>query len=287
MTAALLAALAGCSFGALTVAARWGVHRGGDPIVGAFVTAAVAAVVSASLAAPSFADVSARNVLPFLAAGLIAPGASQILLTLAAVHAGPARAAILLGTAPLISSVAAFSLLGEPFRPALVLGTVLIVLGAAALARDRSRPGGFRARGAAFALMCAGLFASRDNLLRWLAGERHLPSQLAAAALLVAAAVLLLAYLSVASPARLRRELAPSALAFAPAGIALAGGYCALLAALSRGRVSVVSPLNATGSLWAVLLAVLVFRRRESVGPRTFAAAALVVAGGGLVGAFH
>lgn len=181
----------------------------------------------------------------------------------------------------------ALTVLDEPFCPLLVVGTVLIVLGAATLALERVRPHDFRARGAALALICAGLFASRDNLLGWLVRERQPPSQVAAAALLAAAAALILVYLAVVSPGRLRRELAQSARAFAPAGIALAGGYDALLAALNRGRVSVVSPLNATGSLWAVLLAMLVFGRSESVGRRTFFAAVLVVAGGGLIGAFH
>jgi uncharacterized membrane protein len=75
--------------------------------------------------------------------------------------------------------------------------------------------------------------------------------------------------------------------AFAPAGLALALGYDALLAAFDRGRVSVVSPLNATGSLWAVLLSALVVGRSEAIGRRTVLAALLVVVGGALIGAHH
>jgi len=54
---------------------------------------------------------------------------------------------------------------------------------------------------------------------------------------------------------------------------------------LSRGDVTVVAPLNATQSLWAVLLAAAVLGRAEAVGPRLVLAAAFVVAGGVLVGA--
>ncbi len=75
--------------------------------------------------------------------------------------------------------------------------------------------------------------------------------------------------------------------AFAPAGIALALGYDALLTALAHVRVSVVSPLNATGSLWAVLLAAIVFGHNELIGPRTVLAALLVVAGGALISGFR
>jgi uncharacterized membrane protein len=82
----------------------------------------------------------------------------------------------------------------------------------------------------------------------------------------------------------LRTRLRQAAPAFAPAGIAIALGYDALLAALDRGRVSIVSPLTATGSLWAVLFAALVIGRREYIGRRVTIAALLVVAGGAIIG---
>jgi drug/metabolite transporter (DMT)-like permease len=61
--------------------------------------------------------------------------------------------------------------------------------------------------------------------------------------------------------------------------------YIALLLAFSRGDVTVVAPLNATQSLWGVLLAAALLGRVEAVGPRLVLAASLVVAGGVLVGA--
>jgi len=71
--------------------------------------------------------------------------------------------------------------------------------------------------------------------------------------------------------------------AFAPAGLLLALGYDALLAAFDRGRVSIVAPLNATGSLWTILLAALLIGRREMIGRRAIAAGLLIVAGGALI----
>src|SRR3712207_7511193 len=56
--------------------------------------------------------------------------------------------------------------------------------------------------------------------------------------------------------------------------------YVALFEAYYRGRVTVVSPLVATESLWGVALSALLLRRHELVGPRLAAGAALVVAGG-------
>jgi drug/metabolite transporter (DMT)-like permease len=155
--AVLLAALAGAAFGALAVAAQLGLRRGGDLEVGALVTASVAFLASAIVATPSAAaeGIDAGDLWPFFAGGLIVPGASQIFFTLAIRHAGPSRAAILIGTAPLLSIALALALLDEPFEPLLVVGTVLIVLGGAALARERARPADFRLLGTGLALLCA------------------------------------------------------------------------------------------------------------------------------------
>jgi drug/metabolite transporter (DMT)-like permease len=289
MISVVLAALAGASFGALTVAVRWGIGRGGDPEVGALVAATLGAGASVIIAAPSIAahGIDGRQLLPFLVAGLIAPGASQILLTFAVEQVGPSRASILIGTAPLISILIALTLLDEPFCLLLVVGAALIVFGGVALAGERTRPERFRARGVAFALLCAALFASRDNIVRLAARDEHTPPLVTATASLLAAAALILAYLVLARRDRLRTHLWRAVPVFAPAGVALALGYTTLLAALDRGRVSVVSPLNATGSLWAVVLAALVIGRSELIGRGTIAAALLIVAGGALIGAFR
>ncbi len=289
MDAVVLAALAGASFGTLAVAVRWGLRHCADPEVGALVATTLGVVASATVAAPSAAaqGVDVGELWPFFTAGLIAPGASQIFLTLAVRDAGPSRAAIFMGTAPLMSILIALTLLGEPFRPLLVVGTVLIVLGGAALARERTRPEHFRVRGVALALLCAALFAGRDNIVRSAARDTHPPPLAAATASLLAAAALILVYLVLVRRDRLRIPVPQALLAFAPAGLALALGYATLLAAFDHGQVSVVSPLNATGSLWAVLFAAMVIGRSEGIGRRTILAALLIVAGGALISALR
>jgi drug/metabolite transporter (DMT)-like permease len=51
--------------------------------------------------------------------------------------------------------------------------------------------------------------------------------------------------------------------------------------------VTVVAPLVATESLFAVLISMLVLRRSERVGARLILAATLVVAGGALISGFR
>jgi uncharacterized membrane protein len=98
---------------------------------------------------------------------------------------------------------------------------------------------------------------------------------LASAATLLAVAAFIFVYLLIQRRRRLG-GLPTVVRAFVPAGLVLALAYGALLEAFDRGRVTVVAPLNATGSLWAVLLAALVIGRGEMIGRRTIASGLLV-----------
>ena len=162
---------------------------------------------------------------------------------------------------------------------------MLVVSGGVALARERARPQHWRVLGAVAALICAALFAVRDNLVRWAARDAHPPPWLAATVSLAAAAVVIAAVpprLPAARPASAARAAVP---AFAPAGVALGLAYGCLLEAFDHGRVSIVAPLNATQSLWAVLLASLFLARHEElIGRRVVLAGLLIVGGGALIG---
>jgi len=61
--------------------------------------------------------------------------------------------------------------------------------------------------------------------------------------------------------------------------------YVCLFEAYWRSRVTVVSPLVATESLWGVVFSGLLIRHTEGVGRRLAVGALLVVAGGALIGA--
>jgi drug/metabolite transporter (DMT)-like permease len=184
----------------------------------------------------------------------------------------------------LISVAIAIAAFGEPFRPLLLLATLLVVCGGVALALERTRPEHFRVLGAVLALVCAALFAVRDNVVRWAARGVHPPPLAASAVSLLAATAVLASYLLLARRAGLVARLRPALPAFAPAGVVLGLGYGCLFEAFDRGRVSIVAPLNATQSLWAVVFsALLLGRAGEMIGRRLLAAGVLVVAGAALV----
>jgi drug/metabolite transporter (DMT)-like permease len=267
---------------------RFGLRRGRDPEVGALVVAATAfaVVLPITVAAGQLSDLSDLELWPFFLIGLLVPGLSQVLFTQAVRGTGASRTAILIGTAPVISALLAVGLLGEPVRAGLVAGTVLVVAGGMALARERDRPEDWRALGAVLAIACAVLFGVRDNVVRWAAERDSNPPILAATtATLIAATLFALGWVLARRRRGLAAELRSSIPAFVPAGVALGLAYASIVVALDRGRVTVVAPLNATQSLWGIVLAALLVGRAEAIGRRTVLAGVLVVAGAVLIGA--
>jgi drug/metabolite transporter (DMT)-like permease len=276
-----LALLSALLFGAMSVALRIALQRERDVRLGTLATVVTALVVALLWAAAEIParGVHARGAWPFALAGLLSPGAAQLLVTLAIRESGASRVSMVFGAAPLVSVTIALIFLGEPVQAPLIAGAVLVVAGGIELARERERPGHLRARGLAYAFVGATMFATRDNLVRWLSGRTSAPPGVAATAALVGGTLLVL----VVVRARLDRRWLP----FVPAGLLFGSSYVSLFEAYYRGRVTVVSPLVATESLWGVALSVLLLRHTEVVGRRLVLGALLIVAGGALIGAFR
>jgi drug/metabolite transporter (DMT)-like permease len=279
----LLAAGAALSFGALAVTIRIALARGLDPEAASLVTTVLACLVCAGLAL-SFEDFSGlawQDTWPFLLTGLFAPGISQILFTRGVGVIGPSRTAVLVGISPVLSAAIAVTLLDEPLQAALVLGTFLVVAGGILLVRERATPGALLSLGIWLGLTAALLFAVRDNLVRWAARGNEVPGFVAATASLASAAVVIFLFVALRSQpfAQIRAASRP----FVLSGLIYGVSYACLYTAFDRGRVTVVAPLVATESLFAVLISMVVLRRTERIGPRLLLATLLVVGGGALI----
>ncbi len=285
MLGVALSLLSALLFGGMSIALGFSMRRSRDAEVGGFVTAFSGFLVCAAVAA--IGREWGGNLWPFLLAGLLAPGAAQVLFVLAVREAGPARASVIAGAAPLVAVTIAVIALNEPLRAPLAIGAVLIVVGGLALIAERVRPDSFRAIGLVFSFGCVVLFATRDNIVRHLASDTTVSPQLAAAATILSGSTLMFLYLVVARRERLATDLRREALPFVLPGLLWGASYASLFEAFYRARVTVVSPLVATESLFSVLLAVLLLRRTELVGRHLVVGAVLVVAGGALIGAFR
>jgi drug/metabolite transporter (DMT)-like permease len=266
----------------MSVALRIALDRDPDVALGTIATAATAllvALVAAAAETPS-RGLHLSAAWPFLLAGLLSPGAAQIFVTTAIRESGASRVSMIFGTAPLVSVTIALVLLGEPASAPLIVGAVLIVAGGVELARERDRPAHLNRIGLVFAFAGATLFAIRDNLVRHLAvGSTAVPPAVAAAAALLGGLVLIAAWA--------RQGPARRWLRFVPAGLLFGASYVSLFEAYYRGRVTVVAPLVAVESLFGVALSALLLRDSERVGRQLVFGAALVVAGGALIGAFR
>jgi drug/metabolite transporter (DMT)-like permease len=257
----------------MTVAIRSGLGEDGAAMRAAAATIVTALVVAAIASLPRHDYTDAWK---FFLAGILAPGLSQLLFTLSIREVGASRTSVTVGTAPLFALAIAFVFLDEPVRGPLVLGALAIVTGGIMLAAERDRPEHLRARGLLYALAASILFAVRDNIVRALHAHGS-PETVAVSTMLAGLLVALLASRSVPRAREIR--------ALAPAGLLFGASYVCLFEAYFRGRVSIVSPLVATESLWGVGIAVLVFGRTEGVGRRLVFGAAAIVAGGILIGA--
>jgi drug/metabolite transporter (DMT)-like permease len=218
---------------------------------------------------------------PFGLAGILAPGISQILFTLAIREAGPSRTSATVGMAPLFAVTFAIVLLGEPLVAGILLGAVLIVGGGVLLASESGRPEHVKTRGLVLALAAALVFAFRDTLVRWVAVDSTVAPELAISATLLAGSLTILVALLAG---RRRRPRLGAWRAFLPAGLMFGLSYVSLYEAFFRGRLSVVAPLVATESLWGVGLSAVFLRHVEGVGRRLALGACFVVAGGILIG---
>jgi drug/metabolite transporter (DMT)-like permease len=289
VSAVLLALASALLFGGMTVALRFALQAQPEADLGAVVTSAVAFVVVGAAVAidPRTGELARpRELAVFALAGLLAPGLSQLLFMLAIRDAGSSRASVVVGTAPLFGATMAVALLGEPLEWPLALGAVLVVVAGALLVKETVRPDHFRVVGMGFALVTTLLFSTRDVIVRWYSERASLGSVEAAAAALAAGVIVVVAFSALARRGRFLGALArPGLLRFVPAGVLFGLSYVLLFEAYYRGKVTVVSPLVATESLWTVLLSALLLRRSELVGARLVLGALLVVAGGALIGA--
>lgn len=291
MDAVLFALASAVCFGAMTVALRAALRTHPEPDLGAVASTAAAVLVALAAAALDSGTgelARPKELAVFALAGLLAPGISQIFFVLAVRDVGAGRTSVVVGSAPLFGATLAILLLDEPFEWPLAIGACLIVGAGVVLAAESARPAHFRLIGVAFALTATILFSSRDLVVRWYSEDAALGSVEAAAAAMAAGWLMMLAYAGFVRRGALVASLADRRLLrFLPAGALFGLSYVLLFEAYYRGKVTVVSPLVATESLWGVLLAALFLRSSELVGRRLVVGAALVVAGGALIGAFR
>lgn len=284
MTAVALACASAALFGGMSVAVRFAVRRSEDAELGSLAMTSTAFVLTAIVGLAATRPVELHGIWPFLLAGLLAPGLSQVFFVRAVREVGAARSSVLMGTAPLVAVAIALVFLHEPATAPLLVGAGLIVAGGIALAHERVRPADFRRVGVLLAVITTVLFAIRDNVLRFYTKDTHVHALIAAPVSLLAGTAAISFYLVTTRGSSWSRGYTRQLVPFLPAAVLFGVSYLALFGAYYRGGVTVVNPLVATESLWGVAFALIFLRRTELVGRWLLLGAGLVVAGGVLIG---
>lgn len=281
MDAVALALVSAAFFGAMPVAVRFALV---PPVVPAAVGALLMQVGTFAVlcvAAALQGGVTLDGLVPFFLAGAVAPGLSNLFITVAIREAGSSRASVAFGVAPLFAVTLAVLVFGERPSEAVLAGALLIVGGGVALALESERPRHVRAIGIVYGLVGAALFALRDNLVRELSLDTDVPSMTAGAAMLASSLVVTSAFV-VARRNRVSWPLPVVARWLLP-GAFVGISYIALFEAFYRGPVSIVAPIVATESLFGVVFSAVLLGKLERVGVRLLLGAALVVTGGALI----
>jgi drug/metabolite transporter (DMT)-like permease len=284
VTAVALACASAALFGGMSVAVRFAVQRSEDAELGSLAMTSLAFVLTAIVGLAATHPLELAGIWPFLLAGLLAPGLSQVFFVRAVREVGAARSSVLMGTAPLVAVAIALIFLHEPATAPLLVGAALIVAGGIALAHERVRPADFRRVGVLLAVITTVLFAIRDNVLRFYTKDTNVHALIAAPVSLLAGTAAISIYLVATRGSSWSRGYTQQLVPFLPAAVLFGVSYLALFGAYYRGGVTVVNPLVATESLWGVAFALIFLRRTELVGRWLLLGAGLVVAGGVLIG---
>jgi drug/metabolite transporter (DMT)-like permease len=243
------------------------------------------------------ADVTARAILVFAALGLMVPAVSRWAVLKSVDVLGPSIAIpIQQGLRPLLAVTGAALLLGEDVGLLRGVGVALIIAGGWQLSRrppedrvgadDTATPRVRRwalRRGIVFPITAAVAYATSDLLVRSTLGDDLAEPTFAA---MVSTGSGLLAWMLVVVSIRPMR----SSVRFGRAAwwLVLSGGLIGfaimgVYQALSRGEVSLVTPINATQPLIVLLLSAFLLRDVERIRLVTVVSATAIVAGAILV----
>lgn len=221
---------------------------------------------------------NAKAFVIFAAVGIVFPAVVTLLNFASNRLTGATIAGTVSSTTPLFAVLVAILFLGEPLTATAAAGTAAIVLGVIAFtARDggRSRQwaawalllplAGAAIRGGAQAAVKGGLALWPDPFVAVLVGY-------------TVSCVTIFASSRALAPAGAAQFDRRGVLWFIAVGMCNGAGMLAMYAALSHGKVSVVSPLVASYPLFTLALSAL-FLRDERFGPRVLLGVALTVAG--------
>jgi drug/metabolite transporter, DME family len=221
------------------------------------------------------------RVLPFLAAGVAAPGLARLAYYTGVDRVGVARATALVSTAPLFAVAMGILVLGERPTRMMLGGAACVVAGGVLLAWRETTGRPWRRRDLIFPVIGALGFALRDTISRH--GLLAFPQPMIAAAASTFTSVVLMWSLIGIAGARDVRPVRRGLVFIVLAGLSEGVAYLTMWRALTTESVSVVSPLVHAQPFFVIVLTTIFLRDLERVTWRIVLACAFIVSGIALV----
>jgi uncharacterized membrane protein len=252
--------------------------RGSNFYAGFWINVAVGVIGlwSAVLLLVPRADYHWRAVPYFVVSGVVGTAGGRLFRVAGIERVGASVAASINNLSPLISTGLAIVLLGERVTAAILLGTLVIVVGTVLLSLSGKHVG-FRVRHLGYPLLSAACFGVVAVIRKM--GLGHAGPLFDSAINITAAMVASTAFV-VGSGHRRALVCDPRSLVyFAAAGVAENAGVFLILLALGLGAVSVVTPLAGTAPLFVLLLSFALPSQAERLNWRVVVGCVLIVLG--------
>ena len=297
MAAEAWAVFSACCFAGSHVVSKRGLQDTSVTAASLIVLGVSWAIIAIAVLVHPPAEVTSRAIVVYGALGLIVPAISRWAVLKSVDVLGPSIAIpIQQGLRPLLAVTGAALLLGEDVGLVRGIGVALIVAGGWQLSRrppeDRVgadgavEPPGRRwalRRGIVFPVTAAVAYAASDLLVRSTLGDDLAAPSFAA---MVSTGSGLLAWLLVVAairPMRASVRFGRAAWWLVVSGALIGFAILGVYQALSRGEVSLVTPINATQPLIVLLLSAFLLRDLERIRQITVVSAMAIVAGAILV----
>ncbi len=214
----------------------------------------------------------------FVGVGLFVPGVTRVLSFRGIRTMGSSITSTIVNTTPMFSTLLAVAFLGERPGPLVLAGVVLTVGGLITVSWAGGRASWKRTE-LIYPFLCALIFAMKDVTVRWGLGGGDTQPVLAAGIAAVTSTAEIFAITRYVQGEKFTLPPARIAHWFFWSGICTGGSFLFMYLAFSMERVSVVSPLINSYSVFVLILTPWMARRIESITVRKALGAAMVVAG--------
>jgi uncharacterized membrane protein len=289
----IFALLTALFWGIVPVVNKRGLAIGGNPLQCALTMVSVTLVVFWVLLLGTqpgedlFAHLSVRSVCIFGLAGFAGTALGRVTSAAGVDRVGATINSAALSSRPLIATLIAMLWLGEPAKPPLFAGIVLLVAGVVTLVFSKGgNITGWRKRELWSPLMGATVFALGNVIRRFGLSTTPLPVLEALVINQTAAFSALAGYGLIWRRSQVLSAPRRSYLFFSISGVLGAIALFSMFEALDRGPIAIVDPLVGTQSLFTILVAYFVLHDLERITLRLIVGAVLVVLGASIIIAF-